>query len=164
MPSITKSFVVLVCRARLFSECQPHFSQTTLPLRILKDFSFYYSITIHSHYHPLLFQDSQPQPAFVTRMRYKPTKTELARSHSFLTNQPSDLRDTSLYVSGSKWSQKHLEALRVVSVDAIGLNKLIPSRYIPHANKKGMSNLEHIVQLALIHLPFTSLQGFASCQ
>lgn len=143
--------LMLFVEGRVFvlwmNNCSIFFWDTTLwcwspinPISLVLQF------TIRPHFHSLsYYKHFQPRPDFVATMKYKPTKTELPRS--LVSHEPT-IRPPwfTLLVSGSKWSEKHLEALWVVSVDDICLNKLIPSRHIPHANKKCMFRLEHTVQ------------------
>lgn len=76
-------------------------------------------------------------------MKFTPTKAELERGHSQnLSSSPSNLMDPTLYVSGSRWSDIHLKALRVISWDDMPISKLIPNKFLPHPNSNGKAPLE----------------------
>lgn len=49
----------------------------------------------------------------------------------------SDLSEPRLYVSGSKWDEKHLQALRVLVFDDLSTSRLFPERWLPRDNFKG---------------------------
>lgn len=70
-------------------------------------------------------------------MKFTPRKAALEERKKELPLYPLDLRDPNLYVSGSKWDEKHLKALRVLSWDDLDLTQLIPDRCIPHPNSAG---------------------------
>lgn len=65
-------------------------------------------------------------------MRFRPSKDERDYGHQFGdTAVPSDLMDSSLYISGSNWSKKHLDALKITSIDNLKPSRILPLRFIP---------------------------------
>lgn len=71
-------------------------------------------------------------------MRFVPNVSE-SRSCStpYLPKFPSDLNDENLLVSGSQWTESHLRALRVVLLEPLSIDRIIPSTYVPTPGKHG---------------------------
>lgn len=65
-------------------------------------------------------------------MRFVPNVPESRSSSTpYLPKFPSDLNDENLLVSGSKWTESHLRALRVVLLEPLSIDRIIPSTYVP---------------------------------
>lgn len=64
-------------------------------------------------------------------MKFEPTPEELIEAVIHSDNAPSNLNNAKLRVSGSKWKDDHLEALRVVYLDDVDISRLFPAEYLP---------------------------------
>ncbi|KAJ9191049.1 hypothetical protein DTO164E3_8871 [Paecilomyces variotii] len=70
------------------------------------------------------------------KMHFVPTISEIAESRSNgslsdLPSAPSDLTAKDLYVSGSRWGQIHLKALRVQLIEPVSPERVFPGEFLP---------------------------------
>lgn len=80
-------------------------------------------------------------------MKFSPTEPELVKATeiSVLSDDASNLREPNLYIWGSKWDEKHLQALRVLIFNDLSVSRLLPQRWLPHHNLKGKFYVTKIV-------------------
>lgn len=71
-------------------------------------------------------------------MRYRPSTEEanILRSQA-LPDSHQNLDDDDLHRSASKWTEKHLQALRVVHLDNLPLERFFSDRFIPKKDNQG---------------------------
>lgn len=75
-------------------------------------------------------------------MRFTPHYTETrGNSRPHLNPEPSDLTDAKLHVSGSHWGLSHLYALRVVLLESLPIERIIPAAYVPTPGSHGKQQL-----------------------
>lgn len=88
-------------------------------------------------------------------MRFTPHYTETRGNvWPHLKSEPSDLNDTELHVSGSKWSRSHLYALRVVLLESLPIERIIPGTYVPTPGNHGKEQLRLLLSNMALTLPF----------
>jgi len=61
-------------------------------------------------------------------MYFQPTPEELAEAQYFL--QGGSLNDSRLHLSGSEWDGHQLHALRVIALDKLSPERIIPGEYV----------------------------------
>jgi hypothetical protein len=67
-------------------------------------------------------------------MYFNPTPEELNRAQRYYQAGPSNLDDSSLLLPGSKWTEDHLQALKVAAVDEVSPIRIIPEEYLTKAS------------------------------
>lgn len=72
-------------------------------------------------------------------MRYRPSTEEanILQSQA-LPDSHQSLDDDDLHKSASKWTEKHLQALRVVHLGNLPLERFFSNRFIPKDDNQGM--------------------------
>lgn len=84
-------------------------------------------------------------------MKFEPTPEELIEAVIHSDNAPSNLNDAKLRVSGSKWNDEHLKALRVIYLDDVDISRLFPTEYLPSESHEGDFTLKLTVWRMLAH-------------